>query len=88
MYHAIHAFGLAELLKAGGVANVDDEHYWNLIDNTYIDDVSAFTSFQLMATSDVSRSTKRCLLDEHQCTITIITSQPRIRRICHQNLYR
>ena len=40
MYHAIHAFGLAELLKAGGVANVDDEHYWNLIDNTYIDDVS------------------------------------------------
>ncbi|KAF3039733.1 hypothetical protein E8E12_006068 [Didymella heteroderae] len=40
MYHAIHAFGLAELLKAGGVANVDDEHYWNLIDNTYIDDVN------------------------------------------------
>jgi hypothetical protein len=40
MYHAIHAFGLAELLKSGAVANVDDEHYWNLIDNTYIDDVS------------------------------------------------
>ncbi|KAF2621490.1 hypothetical protein BU25DRAFT_495685 [Macroventuria anomochaeta] len=40
MYHAIHAFGLAELLKAGGVANIDDEHYWNLIDNTYIDDVN------------------------------------------------
>lgn len=39
MYHAIHAFGLAELLKSGIVANVDDEHYWNLIDNTYIDDV-------------------------------------------------
>jgi hypothetical protein len=39
MYHAIHAFGLAELLKSGAVANVDDEHYWNLIDNTYIDDV-------------------------------------------------
>lgn len=41
MYHVIHAFGLAELLKAGTVANVDDEHFWNLIDNTYIDDVSS-----------------------------------------------
>jgi len=41
MYHAIHAFGLAELLKAGtSIVNVDDEHFWNLIDNTYIDDVS------------------------------------------------
>ncbi|KAI8932438.1 hypothetical protein NX059_010624 [Plenodomus lindquistii] len=40
MYHAIHAFGLAELLKAGTVSNVDDEHFWNLIDNTYIDDVN------------------------------------------------
>lgn len=43
MYHAIHAFGLAELLKAGDITNVDDEHYWNLIDNTYIDDVSTST---------------------------------------------
>ncbi|KAF2822519.1 hypothetical protein CC86DRAFT_357432 [Ophiobolus disseminans] len=41
MMHAIHAFGLAELLKTGAtVANVDDEHFWNLIDNTYIDDVN------------------------------------------------
>ncbi|KAH8723869.1 hypothetical protein GQ44DRAFT_773740 [Phaeosphaeriaceae sp. PMI808] len=40
MYHAIHAFGLAELLKSGNVANVDDEHYWSLIDNTYSDDVN------------------------------------------------
>ncbi|KAF2124414.1 hypothetical protein P153DRAFT_350410 [Dothidotthia symphoricarpi CBS 119687] len=40
MYHAIHAFGLAELLKSGAVANVDDDHFWNLIDNTYIDDVN------------------------------------------------
>ncbi|KAH5170353.1 hypothetical protein HBI25_006070 [Parastagonospora nodorum] len=40
MYHAIHAFGLAELLKSGVIASVDDEHYWNLIDNTYIDDVN------------------------------------------------
>lgn len=39
MYHAVHAFGLAELLKSGMIANVDDEHFWSLIDNTYIDDV-------------------------------------------------
>jgi hypothetical protein len=44
MYHAIHAFGLAELLKSGtSIANVDDEHFWNLIDNTYIDDVGLRT---------------------------------------------
>jgi hypothetical protein len=41
MYHAIHVFGLAELLKTGNISDVDHEHYWNLIDNTYIDDVSA-----------------------------------------------
>lgn len=41
MYHAVHAFGLAELLKSGGISNVDDEHFWNLIDNTYVDDVSS-----------------------------------------------
>ncbi|KAH9862860.1 hypothetical protein J1614_010953 [Plenodomus biglobosus] len=40
MYHAIHAFGLAQLLKAGNISGVDDEHFWNLIDNTYIDDVN------------------------------------------------
>ena len=40
MYHAIHAFGLAELLKSGQVSEADGEHYWNLIDNTYVDDVS------------------------------------------------
>ncbi|XP_014557378.1 hypothetical protein COCVIDRAFT_26005 [Bipolaris victoriae FI3] len=40
MYHAIHAFGLAELMKGGKASEVDDEHYWNLIDNTYVDDVN------------------------------------------------
>ena len=44
MYHAIHAFGLAELLKSGTISDVDDEHYWNLIDNTYIDDVSSWST--------------------------------------------
>lgn len=42
MYHAIHAFGLAELMKSGTVSDVDNEHYWNLLDNTYVDDVSIF----------------------------------------------
>ena len=40
MHHAIHAFGLAEILKRGGIVDVDDEHFWKFIDNTYIDDVS------------------------------------------------
>ncbi|KAL5117142.1 hypothetical protein ACEQ8H_004967 [Pleosporales sp. CAS-2024a] len=40
MHHAIHAFGLTELLKNGQVSKADDEHFWNLIDNTYIDDVN------------------------------------------------
>ncbi|KAI4617054.1 uncharacterized protein J4E87_008567 [Alternaria ethzedia] len=38
MYYAIHAFGIAELLRSGAVAEVDDDHFWNLIDNTYVDD--------------------------------------------------
>ena len=45
MYHAIHAFGLAELLKNGNTANIDDEHYWNLVDNAYIDDVTTLKEF-------------------------------------------
>jgi hypothetical protein len=40
MYHAIHAFGLAELLRSGSVSGIDDKHFWDLVDNTYIDDVS------------------------------------------------
>jgi hypothetical protein len=47
MNHAIHAFGLAELLKSGKVSDVDDEHYWNMIDNTYIDDVSTSVTLYL-----------------------------------------
>jgi hypothetical protein len=45
MYHAIHAFGLAEWLKSGTVANVDDEHFWSLLDNTYVDDASVTIRF-------------------------------------------
>jgi hypothetical protein len=41
MYHAIHAFGLAEILRMGNVTGVDEEHFWNLIDNTYVDDVGS-----------------------------------------------
>lgn len=47
MYHAIHAFGLAELLRSGSVSDVDDEHFWDLIDNTYIDDVSVALIFDI-----------------------------------------
>jgi hypothetical protein len=75
MYHAIHAFGLAELLKSGRIDNVDDEHFWNLIDNTYIDDVS-IAALGLGVHIDAHRSTKQWSQDEGLCTIT--TS------ICHQ----
>jgi hypothetical protein len=49
MYHAIHAFGLAELLRSGSVSDVDEEHFWDLIDNTYVDDVSAMSSLDFSA---------------------------------------
>lgn len=73
MYHAIHAFGLAEQLKSGAVSNVDDEHFWNLIDNTYIDDVS-LTVLKPYLLTDRDRSTKQCLPGVSQCTITSSTS--------------
>ena len=55
MYHAIHAYGLAELLRSGAVSDVDDEHYWNLIDNTYIDDVRVPTSYALVSVPKMPR---------------------------------
>ena len=57
MYYAIHAFGMAELLRSGAVAEVDDDHFWNLIDNTYVDDVSTGRSWEFAA--DVERFTRR-----------------------------
>ncbi|KAI4615212.1 hypothetical protein J4E83_006938 [Alternaria metachromatica] len=57
MYYAIHAFGIAELLRSGAVAEVDDDHFWNLIDNTYVDDVSTGRSWEFAA--DVERFTRR-----------------------------
>lgn len=56
MYHAIHAFGLAELLKTGVVAKVDDDHYWNLVDNTYIDDVSSSRDEESSRDAEFSRN--------------------------------
>lgn len=38
--HVIHGAALAEILKLGPVAGLDEEHYWGFLDNTYIDDVS------------------------------------------------
>jgi hypothetical protein len=55
MYHAIHAYGLAELLRSGAVSGVDDEHYWNLVDNTYIDDVRVPTSYALVSVPNMPR---------------------------------
>ncbi|KAF2792431.1 hypothetical protein K505DRAFT_387464 [Melanomma pulvis-pyrius CBS 109.77] len=39
-YHTIHASGITEMLKFGTVEGIDEQHFWDLIDNTYIDDVS------------------------------------------------
>ncbi|KAJ4299967.1 hypothetical protein N0V90_005215 [Kalmusia sp. IMI 367209] len=40
LYHAIHSAGLSDILQAGPVTGLDDDHYWSFLDNTYIDDVS------------------------------------------------
>lgn len=40
LFHAIHAAGLAEILKLGSVAGFDEDHYWNLVENSYPDDVT------------------------------------------------
>lgn len=40
MHYAIHSMGLLDLLKSGVILGVDEENFWNIIDNTYIDDVS------------------------------------------------
>jgi hypothetical protein len=74
MYHAIHAFGLAELLKSGVVENVDDEHFWNLIDNTYIDDVGDCDTQMWDSNAYSYRLTKRCLPDAIPCMTTTSTS--------------
>lgn len=41
MHHAIHTLGLTDLLRSGVMSGADEEYVWNIIDNTYIDDVSA-----------------------------------------------
>jgi len=40
LYHIIHAVAVIEILRHGPVAGIDVDHYWNLIDQTYVDDVS------------------------------------------------
>jgi hypothetical protein len=39
-YHIIHAQGLTEMLKLGFAEGMDEQHYWDLVDNTYIDEVT------------------------------------------------
>jgi hypothetical protein len=41
MHYAIHALGLLALLESGIITGVDEEHFWNVIDSTYIDDASS-----------------------------------------------
>lgn len=40
MHYAIHTLGLMDLLKQGKFSDADEEHFWSVIDSTYIDDVS------------------------------------------------
>ncbi|KAF2678869.1 hypothetical protein K458DRAFT_422755 [Lentithecium fluviatile CBS 122367] len=39
LHHVIHAVALVEMLRAGPPSGLDVDHYWNFLDNTYIDDV-------------------------------------------------
>lgn len=38
-YHTIHANGLTEMLKSGPVDGMEEQYYWDFVDNTYIDEV-------------------------------------------------
>ncbi|KAF2626070.1 hypothetical protein BU25DRAFT_411903 [Macroventuria anomochaeta] len=40
MHYAIHTLGLTDLLKSGLVSGADEGNFWNIIDNTYIDDIT------------------------------------------------
>ncbi len=40
MHYAVHRLGLIDLLKSGLVSGADEEQFWDIMDNTYIDDVS------------------------------------------------
>jgi hypothetical protein len=39
LHHIVHTIALVEILRAGPVAEIDVDHYWNFLDNTYHDDV-------------------------------------------------
>jgi hypothetical protein len=39
LHHVVHIIALVEILRAGPVAEIDVDHYWNFLDNTYHDDV-------------------------------------------------
>ncbi|KAF3006888.1 hypothetical protein E8E13_011069 [Curvularia kusanoi] len=40
MGYAVHALGLLNLLKSGIVSGVDQEHFWNVVESTYVDDIT------------------------------------------------
>lgn len=59
LYHAIHAAGLSDILQHGPVTDLDQEHFWSFLDNTYFDDVSRWLlNFEmvLIRTSQISEA--------------------------------
>ncbi|KAF1353075.1 hypothetical protein EJ07DRAFT_135018 [Lizonia empirigonia] len=40
IHYAIHTLGLMDLLKQGKFSNADKEHFWSVINSTYIDDIT------------------------------------------------
>lgn len=40
LHHAIHAAGLSDILQAGPVTDLDKQHFWSFLENSYFDDVS------------------------------------------------
>ncbi|KAJ4381462.1 hypothetical protein N0V86_002821 [Didymella sp. IMI 355093] len=40
LHYAIHTLGLMDLLRSGVVPGADEENFWNILDNTYVDDVT------------------------------------------------
>jgi hypothetical protein len=58
------------------VSDIDDDHFWNLIDNTYVDDVSSSLQIDVLLLKAQCRSMKQCSRVESQLT-TVNTTYPR-----------
>jgi hypothetical protein len=73
LHYAIHTLGLMDLLRSGVVPGADEENFWNILDNTYVDDVSAdlyrpmFGSFGHCSSAACSYSMSQCVSGSTQC---------------------